>query len=149
MFKQRFWEEFGRRLDSNYSSANKVLWQTIRRLRVKRFSTATSIKDSSGNILTEEKEILSRGREYFKDLLNPIKTKSTDKWNSIDVEKEKVSALTEVAAAIRRLKSEKAAGEDEARPKILKALNGGVRCLARVYQVAWELGKHQKTGKQV
>ena len=36
--KEKSWEEFGRRLDSNYFSANKVFWQTIRRLRGKRSS---------------------------------------------------------------------------------------------------------------
>ena len=30
MSKERSWNEFGCRLDSNYSSANKVFWQTIR-----------------------------------------------------------------------------------------------------------------------
>ena len=32
-----------------------------------------SIKDSAGNILTDENEILSRCREYFKDFLNLVK----------------------------------------------------------------------------
>ena len=36
--KEKSWEEFGRRLVSNYFSANKVFWQTIRRLRGKRSS---------------------------------------------------------------------------------------------------------------
>ena len=38
MSKERSWEEFGRWLDSNYSSANKVFWQTIRRVRGKSFN---------------------------------------------------------------------------------------------------------------
>ena len=57
--KEKSWEEFGRWLDSNYFSANKVFWQTIRRLRGKRSSVMYSIKDSAGNILTGENEILS------------------------------------------------------------------------------------------
>ena len=71
-------EEFGRRLDSNYFSANKVFWQTIRRLRGKRSSITYSIKDSDGNILTDENEILSRWREYFEDLLNLVKASTRD-----------------------------------------------------------------------
>ena len=79
--KEKSWKEFGRRLDSNYFSANKVFWQTIRRLRGKRSSVTYSIKSSAGNILTDENETLSRWREYFEGLLNPVKaaTRDTDK----------------------------------------------------------------------
>ena len=56
--KEKSWEEFGRRLDSNCFLANKVFLQTIRRLRGKRSSITYPIKDSGGNILTNENEIL-------------------------------------------------------------------------------------------
>ena len=50
-----------------------------------------------------------------------------------------------MAAAIRGLKSGKAADEDEIRSKMLKALNGeGVRRLTKVCQVEWKLGKTPK-----
>ena len=65
-------------LDLNYFSANKVFWQTICRLRGKRSSVTYSIKDSAGNIQTNENEILSRRREYFEDLLNPVKASTRD-----------------------------------------------------------------------
>ena len=61
--KEKSWEEFGRRLNSNYFSANKVFWQTICRLRGKRSSVTYSIKHFAGKILMDEKEILSRWRE--------------------------------------------------------------------------------------
>ena len=140
MSKKRSLEEFGRRLDSNYSLANKVFWQTIRRLRGKSWSNTTSIKDSTGNIHRDEK-ILSRWGEYFGDLLNPVRATPTDTCDTIDFGNEEVFTLTKVAAAIRGLKSEKAAGEDEIRPEMLKALNRGVRWLTRVCQVAWKFGK--------
>ena len=76
--KEKSWEKFGRRLDSNYFLANKVFWQTIRRLRGKRSSVTYSIKDSAGNILTDENEILSRWRENFEDLLNLAKVSTLD-----------------------------------------------------------------------
>ena len=37
-----------------------------------------SIKNSDGNILKNENEILSRWREYFEDLLNPVKPSTRD-----------------------------------------------------------------------
>ena len=121
MSKERSWEEFGRRLDSNYLSANKVFWQIIRRLRGKSLSTTTLIKDSTENILRDEKEILSQWREYFEDLMNPVRATPTDTCNTIDFRKEAVFTLTEVAAATRGLKFGKAAGEDKIRPKVLNA----------------------------
>ena len=74
-------------------------------------------------------------------MFNPVRATSTDTCDTIVVGKEKVFTLTEVAAAIRRLKYEKAAGEDKIRPEMLKALNGGLHWLTRVCQVAWKLGK--------
>ena len=149
MPKERAWEEFSCRLDSNCSSSNKEFWLTIHRLRGKSLGSTTSIKDSTGNILQDEKENLSRWREYFEDLLNPVRATPTDTYNTIDFGKEKVFALTEVAAAIRGLKSEKYTAEDKIRPEILKALNEeGIRWLTRVCQVA-NLEKHQKTGRQL
>ena len=58
------------------------------------------------------------------------------------LEEEEVFTAAEVATAIKRIKSGKAAGEDEIRPEMLKALTGeGILWLTRVCQVAWKLGK--------
>ena len=139
--KEKSWEEFGRRLDSDQRTANKVFWQTIRRLRGKKSNTTASIKDSEGNILSNENDILARWREYFKDLLNPVEATSNDTQEVMHSE-EVVFTAAEVASAVRRLKSGKAAGEDEIRPEMLKAMNGeGILWLTRVCQVAWKLGK--------
>ena len=47
-----------------------------------------------------------------------------------------------MATAIKGIKFGKAAGEDEIRPEMLKALTGeGIHWLTRVCQVAWKLGK--------
>ena len=140
--KEKSWEEFGRRLDSNYFSANKVFWQTIRRLRGKRSSITYSIKDSDGNILTHENEILSRWREYFEELLNPVKASTRDAHKMIHLWEDEVFTAAEVATAIKGIKSEKAAGEDEIRLEMLKALTGeGILWLTRECQVAWKFGK--------
>ena len=122
--KEKSWEELDCRLDSNYFSANKVFWQTIRRLRGKRSSITYSIKDSDGNILTDENEILSRWREYFEDLLNPVKASTCDTHKVTQLGEEEVFTVAEVATAIKGIKSGKAAGEDKIRPEMLTALTG-------------------------
>ena len=114
-------------------------------MRGKSLRTTTSIKDSTGNILWNEKEILSRWREYFENLLYPIRATPTDTCDTIDFGKEEVFTFTEVAAVIRELKSGKVADEDEIRPEMLKALNGeGMRWLTRACQVALKLEKTSK-----
>ena len=49
------------------------------------------IKDSDGNILTDENEILSRWREYFEDLLNPVKASTRYTHKVIHLGKRKFS----------------------------------------------------------
>ena len=96
-------------------------------------------------MLRDEKEILSCWRDCFEDLLNPARVTPTDTYNTIDFGKEEVFTSTEVAAAIRGLKSGKAAVEDEIRPEMFKAFNGeGVCWLTKVFQVAWKLEKTPK-----
>ena len=82
--KERSWKLFGRRSDSNELSANNIFWQTIRRLRAKNLNTTTSIKDSTGTILRNEKEIFSRWREHYEDLLNPVTSTITETCDSIN-----------------------------------------------------------------
>ena len=101
-----------------------------------------SIKDSDGNILTDENEILSRWKEYFEDLLNPVKASTRNTHVVKHLEEDEVFTAAEVATAITEIKSGKAAGEDEIRPEMLKALTGeGILWLTRVCQVAWKFGK--------
>ena len=140
--KEKSYEAFDRRLDSNYFSANKVFWQTIRRLRGKTSSIMYFIKDSAGNIQTNKNEILSRWREYFEDLLNPVRASTRDTHKVTHLGEEEVFTAAEQATATKGINSGKAADEDEIRPEMLKVLTGeGVLWLTRVCQVAWKFGK--------
>ena len=144
MSEERSWEEFGLWLDSNFHRQTKYFGKPFA-VCVGKVCTTASIKDSNGNILRNEKEILSRWREYFEDLLNPVRATPTDTCDTIDFRKEEVFTSTEVATAIRGLKFEKVSGKDKLRLEMLKALNGeGVRWLTRVCQVAWNFGKMLK-----
>ena len=142
--KERAWKEFGERLDDDFKTANKVFWQTIRRLRGKRFRAALFIEDSNGVTLKNQDAILNRWREYFSDLLNPVDA------TPIQIHEEQVGEdiqITEadVNAVIKSLKTGKAPGEDDIRPEMLKAMNiYGVRWLTRVCEVACSTGQAPK-----
>ena len=94
----------------------------ISRLHGERSSVTYSIEDSTGNIVTDENEILSRWREYFKDLLNPAKASTPDTHEVTYSGEEDVFRAAAVATAIKGIKSGKAAGEDKIRFDRLKAL---------------------------
>ena len=72
----------------------------------------------------DENEILSRWRQYFKDLLNPAKASTRDTHEVTNLREEEVFTVAEVATAITGIKSGKAAAKDEIRPEMLKALTG-------------------------
>ena len=100
------------------------------------------MKDSAGNILTDENEIVSLWKEYFEDLSNPVKVSTRDTYKMTHLGEEEVFTAAEVATATKRIKSGKAPGEDEIRPEMLKALTGkGILWQTRVCQIAWKFGK--------
>ena len=76
------------------------------------------------------------------NLLNPVKASTRDTHNMTHLEEDEVFTAAEVATAIKGIKSGKAAGEEEIRPEMLKALTGEeILWLTRVCQVAWRFGK--------
>ena len=139
--KATSWENFGHRLESDYLSASKVFWQTIRRLRKGACPIICSIKNASGVLLSCEKDILNRWKEYFMELYNPT---SGRRGAPSEPERDEPSNIStdEVQAAIRALKPGKAAGIDEIRPEMLKSLSRhGILWLTRVCRVAWREGR--------
>ena len=115
--KEKSWEEFGRQWYSNYFLANKVFWPTFRHLRGKRSSVTYSIKDSDGNILMDENEILSRWREYFEDLLNPLRASTRDTYEVTHLGEDEVFTAAEMATTIKGIKSGKAGGGLKSDPR--------------------------------
>ena len=78
----------------------KYFGKAICCLRGKSLNNTTSIKDLQGTSSGNEKEILSRWREYLEDLLNAVRATPTCTCAMIDFGKEEVFTLTGVVAAI-------------------------------------------------
>ncbi|CAF4331771.1 unnamed protein product, partial [Rotaria sp. Silwood2] len=79
--KAKSWDNFGHQLEYNHHSANKLFWQTIRRLHKGEQKSTRSVKDTSGRLLTRVEDILNRWKEYFADLNNPS-AEQTPPWGS-------------------------------------------------------------------
>ena len=136
--KEKSWEEFGQKLDTDYRSANKVLWQTIGRLRGKQTPVATFVKDTNGVLMKHQKDILNRWREYFCQLLNSATVQHLETSEEQFGEEIHLTEA-EVSTAIKSLKTGKALGEDNIQCEMLKTLNNfGVCWLTRVFSVAWK-----------
>ena len=112
--KKRAWKEFGERLDDDLKIANKVFWQTIRRLREERsqFSSRFLHRRFNGVTLNDPDAVLNRWREYFCDLLNPVDATSTH-IHKEEVVKDIHTTEADVNAVIKSLKTGKAPGEDD------------------------------------
>ena len=120
--KEKLWEEFGQKLDTDYSLANKLFWKTIHCLHSKRTPVATFIKDTNGVLLKHQKGILNCWREYFCELL--IQYLETSDKEIVEEIGEKIHLTkADVSTAIKSLKAGKAFGEDNIQPEMLKAMN--------------------------
>ena len=96
-----------------------------------------SIKNASGDLLSCERDILNRWKEYFVELYNP----TSGRWGAPSKpERDETNDIStnEFQTAIRALKPGKAAGIDEIRPELLKSLSRhGILWLTRVCRISW------------
>ena len=101
---EKIWTKVEHKLER---SANKVFWQTIRRLRGKRTSVVTFIEDPNGVLLKHQKDILNCWREYFCELLNPVTVQHLE-TSEEQIGEEIYLTEAEVSTAIKVLKAGKA-----------------------------------------
>ncbi|GAB0086845.1 Reverse transcriptase domain [Sergentomyia squamirostris] len=103
--------------------------------------SVNGILSKQGQILTEEKDVLSRWKEYFTELLNPERGTDGDTAEGGGRD-ESSPSFEEVLQVISSLKSGKAAAIDEIRSEMLKHLGvEGTMWLTRVIRVAWLSGR--------
>ena len=97
---ERVWSSVGFQL---FFGKQRIL-EDHQRLRRKISRVTYSINDSTGNILTVENEILSRWKEYQKNLLNEVKATTRDTQEMIRFAEEEVFTAAEVVTAIKGIK---------------------------------------------
>jgi hypothetical protein len=108
-------------------------------------TTTLVCKDKDGKILSDERQILERWQQYFKELLNS----KTTRINSINIHEGPTNNLEleeptydEMNGIIKNLKPNKAAGPDEILPELIK--NGGLTLKQKLYQLIVKIWKQEK-----
>jgi len=116
----------------------KCSGKTVWRLCGRRSHPSKSIKHRNGVLVSNEKDILGRWREYFRNLLNPVTITPPNTRGAFVGVKHHLHCIQNL------LCFQNAEGCRlwwNPRPKMLKALNQGVIWLTRVLQMAWSSGR--------
>ncbi|GJQ69302.1 hypothetical protein Trydic_g6436 [Trypoxylus dichotomus] len=151
--KQKSWKEFGLKLEKE---ANAILFfKVLKNMRNDGKVDLIALSKKEGQILTDGKMIIIRGKEYFQDLLtsaSEITTQgihdpsdSRDHANRI-YEEEKITE-EQLEEVIKRLKNGKAPGDDELTTEMFNNVGYYARqLLSDIYNNLWEEGESQKIG---
>jgi len=94
-------------------------------------------KDKDGNVLSEQKQILERWQQYFKELLNP----EAERITSIETHEE--PTYEEISEIIKNMKPNKAAGPDYILPEVIK--KGGLTLKQKIFKLIVKIWKHTYT----
>ena len=105
--KEKSWEEFGQKLDTDYILANKVFWQTICHLCSKQTPVATFIKDSKCAF-----EASNHWRKYCCELLNLVTAQYLE-TSEEQIGEEIHLTKAQVSTAIKSLKAGKSPCKDD------------------------------------
>ncbi|TWW77869.1 hypothetical protein D4764_12G0012590 [Takifugu flavidus] len=70
--------EFGEAMESDFRTASKRFWTTVRHLRRGKQCTVNAVYSGDGALLTSTRDVVDRWKEYFEDLLNPTNAPSNE-----------------------------------------------------------------------
>ena len=79
--KQNEWEKFGEKLEKDFNDNQKLFWGAMKRCRKGNSSSARHVKNSNGEMVKDEDEILDTWKEYFQNLHNVSGESNTDNLN--------------------------------------------------------------------
>ena len=108
--------------ETNRKRDTRKFYKDVRNLSTRPTVTTLVCKDKDGNILSEQKQILERWQQYFKELLNP----ETERINSIKTHEGPINnselkepTYEDINEIIKNMKPNKAAGHDEILPEFI------------------------------
>lgn len=128
--KKQSWAEFGEKMKEQYSENQKLFYGTLKQIRRKKTPRLVNIKDKKGNILTDEKDIMDRWKQYFEELTETNNEEQERETRQVrNNERNVIQPITEqeITQAINKLKIGKAAGQDDITPEMLKYMGEKAR----------------------
>lgn len=141
--KNKSWEDFGRDIEKNKKENRKLFYRIAKTLRKGKQEPSPIIKSKEGTLLKDNKEIMKRWNEHFRELLNTNKnneennTEEKNENRSLE-NTENTPTIEEVTEAIKHIKRGKAPGHDGINPDMLKQIgNKGTKLLHEVIKKAW------------
>ena len=142
-------ERWGARVSECFKESKKLFWKEVNGVRKKRESCATKMKDANGNLLSGEKEVSARWKEYFCELLNVRDERKAELTmlgrEGMDLKRVSVSesiSVREVKDALKKVKRGKAAGLDGVAAEMMK--EGGecmLEWIVRLFNVCLNSGE--------
>ncbi|XP_031358768.1 uncharacterized protein LOC116182371 [Photinus pyralis] len=143
--KQQTWEEFGRKIEADSKTNQKLFYKVLKNLRKDKHHTLKYVKAKDDSVLTEEKAIIERWKEYFEELLN-LDTQANflteEEISYTESEEDSNIQMEELRKTIKYIKKGKSAGHDKINAEMLKNLGArGTEMLTKIFNKAWTTGK--------
>ncbi|XP_012552626.1 uncharacterized protein LOC105842911 [Bombyx mori] len=141
--KNKFLEDICTEIERHavkYQTAD--LFRKVRQITRKFKPSSRVIEDKNGNPIHEVAKIAERWREYCEELYkDQIPQHQSTPSLEVTVEEEPYILRSEIEAAIRKLKNNKAPGPDRITAEVLKGLGpNGIMCLHNLCSKIWQTG---------
>jgi len=145
--KQGWYEQCADELEEASTKNNqRKVYQLVKKMTGKTTPQPLSVKDKSGEVLTDTEQVKDRWKEHFEELLNrPAPQRrfhpNTQQWDELDVDTG-IPSMEEVKTAVKKLKNNKAAGIDQVNAEMLKG--GGEVVLEHLHSLIGRIWREEE-----
>lgn len=136
--KKNSWRDFGEQITEMHKTDNRKFWTKIKRLRGNKRKEIKAIRNKSNQLQTGINEILETWTEHYTDKFNKHAVIMEEDINREEQEREQDVKMEEIEAAIQKIKTGKAGGEDGIAPEMIKWLGRkGKEWILNMFREAW------------